>query len=85
MPSIDELIIEIKRLTPEQLDEVAWIVQRFSRSERAAATRSPTVPASVVDEAVSHGWPPGLFTELIGSLPELDRAAQPVEEHRTEL
>jgi len=85
MPSIEELITEIKRLSPEQLDEVARIVQRLSRTEDAVAPRSPTVPAHVVDEAVSHGWPARLFTELIGSLPDLERAAQPSAENRADL
>jgi hypothetical protein len=85
MPSIDELITEIKRLTPGQLDEVARMVQRLSRTEIAGAPRSPAVPTSVVDEAVSHGWPDRLFTELIGSLPDLERAAQPSAEDRADL
>jgi hypothetical protein len=69
MPSIEELIMEIKRLTPEQLDEVARTVTRLSRTGTAVTPRSPSVPAHVVDEAVRHGWPAHLFTELIGSLP----------------
>jgi len=43
------------------------------------------VPAYVVDEAVQHGWPAELLTELIGSLPELERSAQPLVEDRTNL
>jgi len=43
------------------------------------------VPARVVDEAVQHGWPAALFTELIGSLPELERPAQPPVENRANL
>jgi len=85
MPSIEELITEIKRLTPEQVDEVVRVVQRLSRTESAVAPRPPTVPAYVVDEAVRHGWPAGLFTELIGSLPDLERAAQPPVEDRPDL
>jgi hypothetical protein len=50
MASIDELITEIKSLTPEQVNEVAL-----------------------------------LFTELIGSLPDLERPAQPPVENRYDL
>jgi hypothetical protein len=39
----------------------------------------------VVAEAVQHGWPALLFTELIGSLPDLERAAQPSVENRSDL
>jgi hypothetical protein len=39
----------------------------------------------VVDEAVQHGWPAELFTDLIGSLPELERSAQPPVENRASL
>ena len=84
MPSIEELITEIKRLTPEQVDEVARIVKRLPHAENAVA-RPPNVPAHVVDEAVSNGWPARLFTELIGSLPDLERGAQPSVENRPDL
>ena len=73
MQSIEELIAEIKRLTPEQVDDVARIVQQLSGAEGAVTPRSPTVPAYVMDEAVRHGWPQRLFAELIGSLPDLER------------
>jgi hypothetical protein len=39
----------------------------------------------MVDVAVQHGWPAELFTELIGSLPELERSAQPPAENRANL
>ena len=81
MTSIEELLTEIKRLTPEQVDEVARIIQGLSRTESPVALR-PAVPTTVVAEAVQHGWPARLFTELIGSLPDLERAAQPPVENR---
>src|ERR1019366_1730054 len=49
------------------------------------APRHAAVPARVVDEAVQHGWPAELFTEVIGSLPELERSAQPPVENRANL
>jgi hypothetical protein len=85
MASIDELMREIKRLTPEQVNEVARIIQGFSHAEIPVAPRQSAVPASVVEEAVQHGWPPLLFTELIGSLPDLHRPAQPPVENRSDL
>jgi len=84
MTSIEELLTEIKRLTPEQVDEVARIIRGLSHGESPTAHRY-AIPAYIVDEAVRHGWPARLFTELIGSLPDLERAAQPPVENRTDL
>jgi hypothetical protein len=84
MTSIEELITEIKRLSPEQVDEAARIIRGLSLADRPAA-HSPAVPADVVKEAVQHGWPAHLFTELIGSLPDLERAGQPPVENRSDL
>jgi hypothetical protein len=81
MTSIEELVTEIKRLTPAQVDELARIIRGFSRAE-SPVPLLPAVPASVVAEAVQHGWPTLLFTELIGSLPDLERATQPPVEKR---
>jgi hypothetical protein len=83
MASIEELITELKRLTPEQVDEVARIIRGLSHGE--SPTAHQPVPAYVVDEAVEHGWPACLFTELIGSLPDLERAPQPPIESRADL
>lgn len=85
MPSIEELITEIRRLSPEQLDQVARAVQQISRTESDVAPQPPAVPSEVVNEAVRHGWPAHLFTELIGSLPDLERAAQPPVDDRAVL
>jgi hypothetical protein len=85
MASIEEVIIELKGLTPEQMDEVARIIRALSQTgHREYALRSG-VPAHVVDNAVRHGWPAELFTEIIGSLPKLERATQPPLERRTDL
>jgi hypothetical protein len=85
MVSIEEVITELKRLTPEQVDEVARIVHDLLSAQSAAAFRHAAVPARVIDEAVRHGWPAQLFTELLGSLPDLERAAQPPLENRADL
>jgi hypothetical protein len=82
MALIEEVIVQLKRLTPEQVDEVARVIQGLSRAEDPAAPRHPPVPAHVIDQAVQHGWPAQLFTEVIGSLPDLGRAAQPPVENR---
>jgi len=84
MASIEELITDIKRLTPEQVDEVARIIRGLSRTESRGERRA-AIPAAVLAEAVQHGWPTLLFTELIGSLPDLERAAQPPVENRADL
>ena len=43
------------------------------------------MPTSILDEALNYGWPAELFTELIGSLPEMERAAQPPTKDRAVL
>jgi hypothetical protein len=85
MASVEEVIMELKRLRPEQVDEVARMIHDISQTGCAEAPLYPAVPASLVDEAVQHGWPARLFTELIGSLPELERSAQPPVENRADL
>jgi len=85
MASVEEVISELKRLRPEQVDEVARIIHDLSQSGCGEAPPHAGVPACVVDEAVQHGWPAELFTELIGSLPELERSAQPPVENRANL
>ena len=85
MASMEEVITELRRLRPEQVDEVARIIHDLSQTARGEAPLHAAVPARVVDEAVQHGWPAELFTELIGSLPELERSAQPPVENRANL
>jgi Tfp pilus assembly protein PilO len=85
MASVEEVITQLKRLRPEQVEEVARIIQDLSQAGCAEAPLHAAVPARVVDEAVQHGWPAELFTELIGSLPELERSAQPPMENRAGL
>ncbi len=85
MVSIEEVITQLKRLTPEQVDEVARIIHGLSCAERPAAPQYSDIPAQVIDEALQHGWPAQLFAELIGSLPDLGRAPQPPVEHRANL
>jgi hypothetical protein len=85
MASVEEVITELKRLRPEQVDQVARIIHNLSQTGCGAAPLHPAMPARVVDEAVRHGWPVEFFTELIGSLPELERSAQPPVEDRANL
>jgi hypothetical protein len=73
MASVEDVITELKKLRPDQVDEVARIIHGLSEAACAEAPQRLVVPASVVDEAVQHGWPAELFTELIGSLPEVLR------------
>jgi hypothetical protein len=85
MASVEEVITELKRLRPEQVDKVARIIHDLSQTGCGEAPLHPAVPARLVDEAVLHGWPAELFVELIGSLPELERPAQPAVENRADL
>ena len=81
----EEVITQLRKLTPEQLDQVARMIGVLGPAERPEAPRQPAVPVSVGDVAVRLGWPEQLFTEVIGSLPDFARAAQPPEEKRTDL
>jgi len=85
MASIEEIITELKSLTPGQVDEVARMIHGLARAECPEAPRPPAVPTYIVDEAVQHGWPAQLFTELIGCLPDMERAAQPSVQNRVDL
>jgi hypothetical protein len=85
MASVEDVITQLKRLRPEQVDEVARIIHGLSQTGCAEAPRHAAVPVRVVDEAVQHGWPAEFFTDLIGSLPELERSAQPPVEDRAGL
>jgi hypothetical protein len=85
MASIEEIIVELKSLPQEQVDEVARIIHALSQTKRGESSLCSGVPAHVIDNAVQHGWPAELFTELIGSLPDLERAAQPPVERRSRL
>lgn len=85
MASIEEVIMELKRLSPEQVDQVARLIRGLARADPPEAPRSSAIPAEVVDGAVQHGWSMQLFTELIGALPNLERADQPPVENRTNL
>ncbi|MBV9035252.1 MAG: hypothetical protein JO182_12240 [Acidobacteriaceae bacterium] len=79
MVSIEELVQDLKALTPEQLQQVARVVHEFSlRGDQPSGSQAQgKMPQAVVDEAVRHGWPRELFTEVMGSLPEMERAPQP--------
>ena len=46
----------------------------FSGGQTSAVANQIEIPRSIIDEAVLHGWPHELFTTLIGSLPEMERA-----------
>ena len=85
MASMEEVITQLKRLRPEQVDEVARIIRDLSHTGCGEAPLHPALPARVVDEAVRNGWPAELFTKLIGGLPELERSAQPPVEDRARL
>lgn len=83
MTSVEEVISELKMLRPEQVEKVARIIHELSQVGCIEARPHCVVPARVVDIAVKHGWPAELFTELIGSLPDLERFAEPPVESRT--
>lgn len=56
MASMEEVITGLKRLRPEQVDEVARIIHDLSQAGCGEAPAYAAVPARVVDEAVQNGW-----------------------------
>jgi len=79
MTSVEELVQNLKSLTPEQLEQVARVVYGFSlHNEQGNESQAQKkMPQSIIDEAVLHGWPRELFTTIIGGLPEMERPPQP--------
>jgi hypothetical protein len=79
MISLEDLAQELRDLTPEQLEQVAQLVHEFSigNGKLGKPKSQNSMPESIVQQAVRNGWPCKLFTELIGSLPDLERAPQP--------
>ncbi len=71
MASVENLVAELMALTPDQLERVARIVREFSAESRPPE-RSPSsvVSNSVLEQAVQNGWPPALFTDVIGHIDE---------------
>ncbi|MGO9966292.1 MAG: hypothetical protein ACLPY2_03385 [Bryobacteraceae bacterium] len=71
MASVEDVITELKKLRPDQVDEVAQIIHDLSQTGSEKVPPRLIVPARVVDEAILHGWPAELFTEVIGRLAEI--------------
>ena len=62
---------ELKALTPDQLKRIAQVVHAFSAEPRPSEHSSPSlVSSSVLEQAIQNGWPPTLFTDVIGHIDE---------------
>ena len=87
MVSIEELVQDLRGLTPEQLQQVARVVHEFSQRDEGQrkSQAQGSMPQTIVDQAVLRGWPRELFAELIGSLPEIEREPQPTYNARESL
>jgi len=71
MASVENLVAELKALTPEQLERVARIVHELSAESRPPGRSSFSVVSnSVLEQAIQNGWPPALFTDVIGHIDE---------------
>lgn len=81
--SLKEVVTELKKLRPEKVKEVARIIHDLSQTGCGVEPLHSVVPAHVVDDAVQNGWPAELFTQRIGSLPELERFAEPPLENQS--
>jgi len=75
MESVEDLVVELKALTPDQFDQVARIVHALSGGRHGTADSddpavvSP-VPEAVVQQAIRNGWAASLFTDVIGKIGE---------------
>ena len=70
MVSVENLVAELKSLTPDQLERVAQVVHTLSAESRPPERSSPVVSSSVLEQAIQNGWPPTLFTDVIGRVDE---------------
>ena len=91
MESLEQLVVELKALAPDQLDRVARMVHELSDGNKPTAPgsaallppQSAVVRPEVLEEAVRNGWPAALFTEVIGqALDDFKRHSQPPYEVR---
>jgi hypothetical protein len=94
MESLEDLVVELKALAPDQFDRVARMVHELSSENRPPAPSSAasvpphpaSVPPQVLEQAVRSGWPRALFTDVIGQIPEdFNRQPQPPYEVRQAL
>lgn len=72
MASVENLVAELKALTPDQL------VHELSVESRAGGPPLPYIVSnSVLEQAIQNGWPASLFRDLIGHIDEdLTRPSQ---------
>ena len=71
MASVENLVAELKALTPDQLERVARIVRELSAESRPPERSSSSVVSnSVLEQAIRNGWPPAPFIDLIGHIDE---------------
>ena len=63
MTSVEDLVDELKALSPGQLHRVARLVHEISGT--GSGGTGPIVEAAVIEKAVRNGWPADLFTEVI--------------------
>ena len=71
MESVENLLAELKALTPDQIERVARIVHELSADSRPPERSSSSVVSnSVLEQAIQNGWSPALFTDVIGHIDE---------------
>ena len=71
MASVENLVAELKALTPDQLERVAQVVHELSAESRPSGRSSSSAFSnSLLEQAIQNGWPPKLFTDVIGHIDE---------------
>ena len=72
MTSVENLVRELRTLTPDQLDRIALIVHEFNAAAPAEsasdARTAASIAPSVLEQAVRNGWPAELFTGVTGCI-----------------
>ncbi len=89
MPSVEALVVQLKELTPDQLERVARIIHKLSaKNSQQSMERQGRcgVSGSVLKQAIENGWPVELFTQIIGNIEsDFQRPTQPAYEVRPPL
>ena len=81
LETVEDLVPELRGLTPDQLDRVAKVVREIAGG--VAPARSAMGSPSVVEQAVRNGWPVSFFTDVVGQISEdFERPAQPPDDAR---
>lgn len=70
MASVEDLIAELKALTPDQLERLGRTIRELIENSHAPRFSPTVISSSVLEQAIQNGWPRTLFTDVIGHIDE---------------